>query len=623
MNNETLFQKSLRLNPRAYRQKSNKQKPINLDIYEESIKNYPNIQHRQRHLNHMFRKIMRRMRRYVVCQELDIKKNAMTYVFEHIRDALIDIIATFIPKKNRDYLSEKKWNDIQWRKQLLDILIVLEYRPIILWFFLHTNYFHLEDFENQRIRIQENIELLKQYYPPQLYFNTIDDLYNAVPNTNLLFSLSYQNRSNKTILVNYCKLLRTICPDLNYSMNTSSIQTSSIQSSSTQSSSIENNSSHLDGYYPKSRNKIKICFFAEGLTCDSSVLRDRLGIITKLPRNKFDVYYMGFQKPEDIRGRLAKFVNQKMLKYYICLPDDDLLEARRIIEGHKFDILIYCEIGMRMRTMLLAYSRLAPIQINTWGHSETSGIDTIDYYISSSYFEMNPQQAQNNYSEKLICMNSLSTFYFQPSILQLEPNFKFQTREKMGLDPRINIYGCIQMSFKINRNYELMLKHILDKDPNGCIMMSTYKPFCKSQIDRIIETFGNNINRLIFYPALSLDIYLNLVKISDVVLDPYPFGGCNTTYEAFEFDVPVVTAPTKYINGRFTFGLYKKMGFVDLVAESAVSYVNLAVKCATDKMFRKEMSQKIKKNKSKIFQEYASVVEWSEVLEKLANKEYV
>ena len=78
MNNETLFQKSLRLNPRAYRQKSNKQKPINLDIYEEAIKNYPNVQHRQRHLNHMFRKIMRRMRRYVVCQELDIKKNAIS-----------------------------------------------------------------------------------------------------------------------------------------------------------------------------------------------------------------------------------------------------------------------------------------------------------------------------------------------------------------------------------------------------------------------------------------------------------------------------------------------------------------------------------------------------------------
>ena len=143
-------------------------------------------------------------------------------------------------------------------------------------------------------------------------------------------------------------------------------------------------------------------------------------------------------------------------------------------------------------------------------------------------------------------------------------------------------------------------------------------------MDRMYETFGaDKFQKLVFYPGLPMDTYLNLVKLTDVMLDPHPFGGCNTTYEAFEFDVPVVTAPTKYINGRFTFGLYKKMGFVDLVAESAVSYVNLAVKCATDKTFRKEMSQKISKNKSKIFQEYASVVEWSEVLEKLVNKEYV
>ena len=80
---------------------------------------------------------------------------------------------------------------------------------------------------------------------------------------------------------------------------------------------------------------------------------------------------------------------------------------------------------------------------------------------------MSAQQAQINFSEKLICMNSLSTFYFQPSILQLPPKFKFQTREELGLDPRINIYGCIQMSFKINRNYELMLNEGEEVESNS------------------------------------------------------------------------------------------------------------------------------------------------------------
>ena len=58
----------------------------------------------------------------------------------------------------------------------------------------------------------------------------------------------------------------------------------------------------------------------------------------------------------------------------------------------------------------LAYSRLAPIQINTWGHSETSGIDTIDYYFSSKYYEI--PDAQKFYSEKLVCLDSLCTYYY-------------------------------------------------------------------------------------------------------------------------------------------------------------------------------------------------------------------
>ena len=38
-------------------------------------------------------------------------------------------------------------------------------------------------------------------------------------------------------------------------------------------------------------------------------------------------------------------------------------------------------------TFFLAFSKLAPIQCTTWGHSDTSGIDTIDYYLSSTYYE--------------------------------------------------------------------------------------------------------------------------------------------------------------------------------------------------------------------------------------------
>jgi predicted O-linked N-acetylglucosamine transferase (SPINDLY family) len=334
--------------------------------------------------------------------------------------------------------------------------------------------------------------------------------------------------------------------------------------------------------------------------------------MVKLPRTKFEVFYAAYSDKDKIYGNVSKHVYQIIGKNYIQLGDE-IVENRNKIARHNFDIIVYCELGMRMRPYWLSYSRLAPVQVTTWGHSETSGIDTIDYFISSKYFEH--EKAQNHYSEQLVTMDSLSTYYFPPSQI-LVNNFKYQTRKDLGLDDNINLYGCIQSSFKISKQFEMILYHILDKDKNGYILMSHYKPFCKSQMDRIYETFGEEkFRRLVFYPAMDINSYLNLVKLFDVMLDPYPFGGCNTSYEAFDYDIPVVTLPTRFLNGRFTFGLYKKMGFIDMIATTADNYVKLAVKCGTDKQFRQLIVDKIKENKYSIFMEEESVQEWSKFFE--------
>ena len=44
---------------------------------------------------------------------------------------------------------------------------------------------------------------------------------------------------------------------------------------------------------------------------------------------------------------------------------------------------------------ICANNRIAPIQITTWGHSITSGIDTIDYYISSKLYELPYKKSKN------------------------------------------------------------------------------------------------------------------------------------------------------------------------------------------------------------------------------------
>ena len=111
-------------------------------------------------------------------------------------------------------------------------------------------------------------------------------------------------------------------------------------------------------------------------------------------------------------------------------PTTLLDNARMVLEKYDFDCIVYPDLGMKLLPTLLAYSRIALTQITTWGHSETSGIDTIDYFISSEYFEnmisTSSHLPQDNYTEKLILFKSLGTFYISPHKLFIENNQKYE-----------------------------------------------------------------------------------------------------------------------------------------------------------------------------------------------------
>ena len=68
------------------------------------------------------------------------------------------------------------------------------------------------------------------------------------------------------------------------------------------------------------------------------------------------------------------------------------------------------------------------------------------------------------------------------------------------------------------------------------------------------------------------------IPAADVLLDTFHFSGGNTSFEAFAVGTPVVTLPSGFLRGRFTAGLYRKMGVADLIAETAESYVDLALR---------------------------------------------
>ena len=104
-------------------------------------------------------------------------------------------------------------------------------------------------------------------------------------------------------------------------------------------------------------------------------------------------------------------------------------------------VLIYPEVGMHPVSVQLAAQRLAPVQCNSWGHPDTSGFPTLDYYLSSELME--PPDAQDHYTERLVRLPNLS-IYYEP----LDEPTGSLSRTDLGLRPTATIYWCGQLLYK-------------------------------------------------------------------------------------------------------------------------------------------------------------------------------
>lgn len=79
------------------------------------------------------------------------------------------------------------------------------------------------------------------------------------------------------------------------------------------------------------------------------------------------------------------------------------------IRNASLDVLFYPDLGLDPIPYFAAFSRLAPIQITGLGHQDTSGISTIDYFISD---ELDPKGHESFYTEKLVRLPGLGTCFY-------------------------------------------------------------------------------------------------------------------------------------------------------------------------------------------------------------------
>jgi len=360
-------------------------------------------------------------------------------------------------------------------------------------------------------------------------------------------------------------------------------------------------------------SKIKIGFISEYLT-DHTIGKLFKGIILKIDKKKFEVFVFHSEQTRkgSILDDLINAENKGIIKN-IFLPKDFKQKQISILD-EKLDILFYPEIGLSLQLYFLSYIRLAKYQVTSWGHPETTGNDSIDYFISSKLIES--ENSDKNFSEKLICSESLPMFYYRPEVKNI------LSVEKIN---KMNLYSCPQTLFKLHPDFDKIIEGIQKKDKNSIFyfIKDPKKTLYNIFINRLKKNSKINTDRIHFLEKMNWEEYINHCGRSSVLLDPLYFGAGNSFYESMFYGTPTITMPTNYTKSRLVLGAYNQMKISDMklnpVVKTIDEYVNTAVEIANNRNLIDIKHQFKLKAESSLYENEKSITDLESVLDKIVN----
>ncbi len=433
----------------------------------------------------------------------------------------------------------------------------------------------LDDLRAWRGRFEEELSLLEKE-PLRL---------EPVGSTN--FYLSYHGLNNRELHTRVANLYRRACPSLLWT------------------------APHCENPKPRSP-KIRVGFISRHMY-NHSIGKTTSGLVAQLSREQFEVYALFAPPFRD--DETANFIREKSDRA-LALPLN-VDAARNAIAELELDILFYQDIGMEPFTYFLAFSRLAPVQCLSFGHPDTSGIASLDWFISNDLFETT--HASQHYSERLFLLQNLGTlaFCYRPRLPK-----PLKRRQDFGLPDDANLYVCPQALFKFHPEFDAILAGILRADAKGklvliCSKVSHWAELLQARFRRAIPDVAE---RIVFVPPQDGSSFLNLLAVVDVMLDTLHFNGMNSSLEGFAVGTPIVTLPTEFQRGRHTAGMYRKMGFTECVAADADDYVRIAVRLGTEADYRRHVRDEIVLRNEVLFEDPRVVQEFERCFREMLAK---
>ncbi len=251
-------------------------------------------------------------------------------------------------------------------------------------------------------------------------------------------------------------------------------------------------------------------------------------------------------------------------------------------------------------TTVLALHRLARIQVASVCSCSTTGMRNVDYYLSGRLSE--PQDAQAHYTEKLVVVDGPAHCYDfgdEPPPLPTET----MNRAVLGIADETIVFVSGANFYKILPELEETWMKILAAVPGSRLMLYPFNANWSSAypVDAFLERLnaavvrhGLDLGRLLVLRAAPnrADV-LGRLRLGDVYLDSFPFGGATSLLDPLEAGLPVVAMEGEPFRARVGSALLRDIDLDELVVRDRDSYIAVAVRLASDKEFRSQMHEHI------------------------------
>ena len=161
---------------------------------------------------------------------------------------------------------------------------------------------------------------------------------------------------------------------------------------------------------------------------------------------------------------------------------------------------------------------------------------------------------------------------------------------------------------------------MLREDPHGrAVLHASTSGEAHNIFTNRLARAGWNTGRIHLLRAVPHHRLLALSALSYIILDWYPAGGCTTIWEVLVVGKALVTLPSRFLGGRWSYAYYCIIGdnilSLLVVAGSPAEYVRLAVELSTSARVRDKAELQIKHGVHRVYEsrDRDSAAAWNQV----------